>query len=133
MGNFGALTLKVYNQSLVLQATYTNVIDSSGTAALNRVGNGECTVKVQATQTGLTRGNIAVVYVADAIGGVDLSVAKFTIEEIHYKTSPDGMSEIRMSGRDLLGELTGYKHFVDIGGVYASNIGEGMAMSVLYF
>jgi len=126
MGNFGNLTLKIYDQTPSLVATYTNIIAASGTAALNRAGNGECTLKVQATTTGITEGNIAVCYISDTIGGGNLAVCTFTIEEIHWKTSPDGMSEIRMSGRDLLGELTGYKHFVDIGSSYATTAAEGM-------
>ena len=128
MANFGALTLKTYNQSLALQETFTNVIDASGTAYLNRVGNGECTVKLNphASIASLIKGNIAVVYINDAIASANLSVCCFTIEEIHFKTSPDGMSEIRMSGRDLLGELTGYLHFVDIGDTYPTTLGDAM-------
>ena len=115
-------TLKVYNQALVLQGTFTNVIAGSGKALLNRVGYGECTVKVQASTSAIVEGNIAVVYTADTVAAGDLAVAIFTIEEMHVKTMTDGMSEIRISGRDPLGELTGYLHFMDIGARYATDL-----------
>jgi len=122
MSNYGALTLKVVDQDGSQECLITNVVSAKGTSALNRVGSGECVIKASDEVPGIERGNIAICYIQDNIAGRVLSVCAFTIEEIHRKTSPDGMSEVRMAGRDLLAELTGYLHFFDIGDTYITTL-----------